>query len=250
MAELQVNYYAAAEPIYSAAFVAYKNRVLAAGGTIASSPDTSDALAWLAANPDANLVQWLDSRFGVGPAWFSLLGAASDAARGRYGNATFAVDATISQPVFQKGAFVGPAQADIPVASSYTWGMRYLQPSGEGGFFWGDRYGNSSGSAWSYLSSGLWRSYNNGNDKTIALSLPVGVWSWVWVVKNGANVSIYDHTNALLGSVTLTAPIGNLPFGIAGGSDSSGICAVLKYETFVRASTALTAAQRAAIQAN
>ena len=132
--------------------------------------------------------------------------------------------------------------------------MRYFQPGPEpaNGIFWGNRYGNTAhpnSNVWNRLYYNFWHSYFDG-DTRILLDLPIGSWQWVWGIKDGDTMTIYDATTSL-GSAYCPV-IGELPLGLAGGSDSSEITsgARFRYQTFVRATGALTAAQRAAIMAS
>jgi len=243
------NYYTAMAQQYSAAYEAYRDRVVAAGGTISSSQKSQQILDCLANHADYNFVQWLDSRAGISPShWYSPIGPAADAVKSAYGAAMNGIDSILNSRVIVNGAYHAGSTPELATSDSYTWGMRYYRAStGNDGFFWGNRYGSDSG--WNSLERTLWQSYAYGDNKVISLALPQDVWQWVWCVKSGAIVRIFDQANAQLGQVVLYSPIVALPLGIGGGTDSTGISTGLRYQSFIRCASALTAAQRAIIQA-
>jgi hypothetical protein len=243
------NYHIATSFQYSASYVVFRDRVVNGNGTISTATKAQQALDYLDSHKSSSFVQWLDARFGVSlNRWYSIVGESGDALRSIYGNATLGTDIVLGTPVYVNGAWNGGNTPQLNSSGdNYTIGLRYFIPANsKPEFFWGNRYGSESG--WNYLTPNIWRSYNSGSDTVISLALPFDVWQWIWLVKQGGNVSIYDQNNTLLGSTTLYSGIVPLPIGIMGGTDSTGISTGVRYQTFIRAASALTAAQRAAIQ--
>lgn len=237
---------------YSPEYTAYRDRVISSNGSIASASAAQAALDLLALT--SSIVQWLDARFGVRPIqeaarWYCLRG--QDGVGTAYGGPLLGTDALLGQAVWRRGAWAAGVTPDLALGDSYTWGMRYYQANQQvDGFFWGER-SNTAGSLgfFSWYSSAGWRCYNNGDDRDIPVSLPLDTWGWVWVVKDGPTVTGYDEANRVLFTTTLTSAMLQLSLGVGGGTDSVGVSDRLRYQSFVRASSALTPTQRAAIQA-
>jgi|GEM_PF-2778283 len=249
------NYYGATTLQYSAEYIAFRDRVVADQGTISSAAKTQQALTYVAGNAALHPVQWLDSRFGVGtnspPKWYCLLSAATDATQTIYGNTQLGIDGTLGVPVWNNGAFLGGNFPTLGPADDYTVGMYFYEPSaGNQGFLWGNRYGEPTGNGWTLFSTFAFQAYAYGYNGQIILDYAAlqNAWRWLWVVKSANVVTVYDQSNTALGSVQAEYVLG-LPFGIGGGTDSTGVSGGLRYRTLVRFATALTAAQRAAIQA-
>ena len=238
---------------YSAAYVAYRDYVIAQGGSIASASATQAAIDLLDTVP---MAQWLDARFGVQAAagsWYSLSGRSSDVVRTEYGNPMLGTDALLNQATWASGAWKNGVTPRLELGDDYTWGMYcYLEESANG-YLWGDRADSSSNqnfSAWNWLSTGNWRSYNNGVDADVPLTLPRRQWQWVWVIKRGATVTGYLNLDSVLFTTTLAAAIPGLSCGIAGGTDSIGVLSRdARYRTFVRAGFALSDEQLRAVMA-
>jgi hypothetical protein len=234
-------------------YTAYRDRVVTANASIGDADTVQKALDLLGQTP--SIVQWLDARHGVGRKWFSICGPQADASPTVFGNPALGNDMTLGgQRTLAGGNWDGGTTPELGPGDSYSWGMRYIQPGPDpsDGFFWGNRYGNTahpSLNVWNFLAFNQLQSYYEGNT-SIPLALPIGSWEWVWAVKDGPEVTVYDTGGLVLGRVACPA-IGELPIGIAGGSDSAAVASGSKfrYQTFIRANGALTAAQRAAIQA-
>lgn len=240
-------------------YIAYRDRVVADKGTVASSTATQNGLDVLAGTP--SITQWLDSRFGTGTdaqsasngrVWYSITPNA-DAHLSVYGAPIYGIEATFNYPVWARGSFVAGLVPALGPTDSYTWGMYFTQVGAQAnGFLWGDRYNTVAGgdnNGWTWLQPGYWRCYSYGNDRAIAgWSLPIDTWLWVWVVKDGTTVTGYDGTGAVLFTTDVPYTIVAQSCGIAGSSDSVAVSSNIRYRTFIRAARALTLAERNAIQ--
>jgi hypothetical protein len=242
----------AAGPTYSAEYTAYANRVSAASGDILDPAVTQKILDYKNANTTLGILQWCDGRAGLNfkDRWFSLISAATDAVSTIYSNNSYRADA--QQGRVLTGAYNAGTLPTLQVSDCYTVGL-YLNEVKAGAYWWGNRYGQLNGSnGWTFLSSAFFRIYNYNTDNTCTPTIPNNVWKWVWMVKDGATVTFYDEANTTLASMTISVDMANQEIGVGGGTLSDGQQTALydlSYRTFIRATTALTAAQRAAIQA-
>lgn len=240
------------ERILSAAYIVYRDRVVNDNGTIADADAAQNALLALPTFP--SIVQWVDARHGLkAERWYSICGQGGDATQNLYSIAMVGSEAALNNSrVISGGVWDAGNTPELGPSDDYTWGMHFWYSGNGGGILWGTRYGNThypNDNVWNFLDNGLWRSYFNG-DSSVVLTLPTQQWSWVWCVKAGSTITLYNQANNVIATVQ-TGTIGQLPCGIGGGVQSESIFnnADLRYQTFIRAAKALTQAERQQLQA-
>jgi hypothetical protein len=260
------DYYGGAQPIFSPEYLAYRDRVQAGGGFVFSQPHTQGALDVLAAQGlSASLKQWLDCRFGrkltLNSGFYLAnvlynLGASSEDATADIVRACEMIyaDAALLGPVIKNGTsgyLAGNVQA-LAASDNYTWGMKYWLPAAPiDSILYGNRNGSTPLNQWQRTSgtSYVWVDLSNGGGiQSVAYTLPATTWGWLWVVKNGAVHSVYNESGTLLATKTIPAAMGPLPFALGCGPTYESGYQNLRFQTMVRFATALTLAQRNAIQ--
>lgn len=255
---MNYSYYSSFEKQISAEYAAFRDRVVADAGTIASADAAQNALDFLAANPGLNMTRYLDTRFGIRATanadyarWYSVLGADKTVERTIYGAVALFPSDTPEVQAWGGGAFFAGVTPALARAANYTWGMKYKQVEHNStGYFWGNRYGQTTAeSGWTYVTADFWRNYYEGTDRTISIVSAIGSTDWLWCVKTGPIITLYNGAGVTIGSVNDVPPFAPQELGIGGGTLSDGVSPTsFRYERFLTAATALTSAQRAAIQ--
>jgi hypothetical protein len=254
-------------PSLPAAYIAYRDRVLADGGNIYSADQTVAAYNVLAAQGlSSALRQWLDPRFGR-KTTFNVtvlmnqlynLGAATEDATADNVRAPELVtsDANLHSPVLRNnnsGMLAGTVQA-LAASDNYTWGMKYYLPSGGTvGIMFGNRYGSTPLQQWWSVipASFTWVDLSNGGGivtYNYTTAMPSLAWDWVWVVKSGSTYTFYNSEGTVFGTKVINAPMGVLPTALGCGPQYESGYPNLRYQGVVRFAAALTQTQRTAIQ--
>lgn len=257
--KFRVNYYVANERQYTPEYILFRDRVIEDLGTIDNADAAQNAFDHLSQNPTLGITRYYDSRFGVRPAsvdgavsprWYSILGANKTAYGSIYGRAHLEYNSELQGKVWNAGTFNGGITPAISANASYTWGMRFNIDGVADGYIWGNRYGQTgTGNGWTFLMASYWRNYYEGYDRDITFFLPRITWLWVWTVKEVNTVTLYDDNNNIIVQIPNVYDYAEQELGIAGATfPDSHQPTGFRYQRFITANTALTFAQRQALQ--